>query len=208
MLFRSLLATFAIALIPASAFARPANNACANAIGVSAGGTFNGTLVGATNDGVATCGSSATNPDVWYSFTAGTCAVRLVLDTCGSNAAFGVDTVVSIMTLCGGFELACNDDHGTGAAGCGLNDSQTSLVLSPSQTVKIRVSKFSTRILAPFTLHVRYEPVGYVPPPTRVRPKARHARSSTPTTTTAAATARRACSSPSSSARPIAPPPL
>src|SRR6185295_5190103 len=50
----------------------PFNDACASAdtlLGVSGSG-FSGTLVGASNDGSASCGSATTGPDVWYTYTA------------------------------------------------------------------------------------------------------------------------------------------
>lgn len=138
------------------------NDNCASAIDVSAGGTFNGTLVGATNDGTATCGASATNPDVWYRFTAPNCAGRLTATTCGTHDAAGqdtgMDTVLSLHTACGGTQLACNDDTSTcGSLDAGiLRDSSVSADMTPGQTVWIRVSKFSTVASGPFRLNISY----------------------------------------------------
>ncbi len=134
----------------------PPNDLCANAIDVSAGGTYNGTLVCAANDSNAGgCGASSSNPDVWYSYTNSTCNPRrLTVSTCGSNASFGIDTVLSILSACGGTEIACNDDDFVVCSGGGTLDSATSAVVNPGETVKIRVSKFGGRIIAPFTLNV------------------------------------------------------
>jgi hypothetical protein len=151
----------------------PGNNDCANATDVSAGGTFNGTLASATNDGSASCGSSSTNPDAWYSYTtpAG-CGGLLSVNTCGTNDMSGqdtgMDTVLSILSACGGTELACNDDWGTGGSpptACQgidtgvLRDSAVQVTLSGAQTVKIRVSKFGASISGPYLLHVSFSPV-------------------------------------------------
>lgn len=134
----------------------PSNDNCSNAIDVSAGGAFNGNLCGATNDGSALCGASASNPDVWYRWTNPSCYFRtLSVNTCGSFALSGVDTVVSIHTTCPGTnasQLICNDD-----STCGTTptlDSTASAQVAGGQTVYIRVSKFGTRILAPFILNV------------------------------------------------------
>lgn len=142
----------------------PANNACANAIDVSAGGVFNGTLVNATNDGTGSCGTSSTNPDVWYRYTnGGTCPVVLTVSTCGTNDTGGVnagiDTVLAIFSTCGGTELGCNDDPASGDP-CGatddgnLRDSYLTTSVNAGQSVRIRVSKFSTSAVGPFVLRV------------------------------------------------------
>jgi hypothetical protein len=133
-----------------------ANDACANAIDVSAGGTYVGTLVLATNDGTATCGASATNPDVWYTYTNSTCnARRLQVTGCGSNSGSGIDTVISILASCGGAELGCNDDSfNICAPATSTLDSVVSAVVLPGQNVKIRVSKFGSRIVNFFYVNV------------------------------------------------------
>lgn len=90
----------------------PANDACANAITLSDGIAVEGTSIGATNDGSATCGSSGSSPDVWYSYTPATSA-QVTISTCGT-ASF--DTVLSIHAACGGSQVACLDDT-SGCAG-------------------------------------------------------------------------------------------
>jgi subtilisin family serine protease len=142
----------------------PPNDVCGNAIDVSAGGTFNGTLVAATNDGVGlgACGSAQTNPDVWYKFINGGCPALLRVTTCGTNDASGVDTgidtVVSVVASCGGSEILCNDDAdggGCGAQDGGLwRDSLASTLVGPGQTVLIRVSKFGVTGVGGFRLNV------------------------------------------------------
>ncbi len=130
------------------------NDNCGSAIDVSAGGTFNGTLVGATNDGTANCGSSGTNPDVWYSYTNTTCNTReLTVTTCGSNIASGIDTVLSFHTACGGSQISCLDDTNL-CTGVFTLDSALSTSVAPGATVKIRVSKYNTTALLPFILNV------------------------------------------------------
>lgn len=133
----------------------PGNNACANAIPVTDGTAINGTLALASNDGAATCGSSSSNPDAWYTFTAGPCGGVLTVDTCGTHDRLGqdtgMDTVVSIHSACPGTtgnQLTCNDDASPACAGdAGLiRDSRATATLSPNQSVRIRVSHFSTAI--------------------------------------------------------------
>jgi thiol-disulfide isomerase/thioredoxin len=71
-------------------------------------GTEEGHTSDATNDGSASCGSSNSSPDVWYTYTAKADGT-LYLDTCGST----LDTVLSVHTGCPGTaanQLACNDD--------------------------------------------------------------------------------------------------
>ncbi len=142
----------------------PANDACASAVNVSGGGTFNGSLVGASNDGTASCGTSATNNDVWYTYTA--CdSGTLHVDTCGTHDApgvdLGMDTVLSVFAACGGTQLACNDDA-LADLPCGgsdtsiLRDSKIDLAMTAGQNVLIRVSKFSSVADGAFRLNVSY----------------------------------------------------
>lgn len=125
----------------------PANDNCAAATTILNGNTLIGNLLCASNDGSADCGSSESNPDIWYQFTAGGSPGTLRLTLCGSRnnagADTGPDTVLSVHGGCPGGvgnELACNDDGF--AAGCNSLDSQVTLALSPGQNVKIRVSHF------------------------------------------------------------------
>ncbi len=139
----------------------PVNDTCADAFDVSAGGTFPGTLAGATGDGTASCGGSDGNPDVWYRFTApGGGAVRLMVNACGSYSVFGADTVISIIDGCGGAELACNDDSANGgfiSCNPGAPDSSVAATVAPGSTALIRVSNFNAAIAVPFTLNVSYD---------------------------------------------------
>lgn len=76
-------------------------------------GSYQGTTVGAANDGSASCGTSVSSPDTWYSITPPEACV-LHVETCGSS----FDTVASIHTACPGTplnQLVCNDDA------CGLS---------------------------------------------------------------------------------------
>ncbi|MBL8878482.1 MAG: hypothetical protein JNG88_05110 [Phycisphaerales bacterium] len=133
----------------------PGNNSCANARAVEDGTATDGSLALATNDGSANCGTSATNPDVWYTFTAGPCGGSLLVDTCGTHDRqgqdTGMDTVLSIHSGCpgtSGNQLVCVDDASPACPGdAGLiRDSRATVTLTPNQTVLIRVSHFSTAI--------------------------------------------------------------
>ncbi|MCC6359522.1 MAG: hypothetical protein IT450_12325 [Phycisphaerales bacterium] len=126
----------------------PANNACAAATPILNGNTLVGNLLCASNDGSADCGSSATNPDIWYQFTAppttpGTLALSLCGSRNNSGADTGPDTVLSVHSGCPGTpgnELACNDDGFI--PGCNSLDSRLFVALAPGENVKIRVSHF------------------------------------------------------------------
>ena len=85
----------------------PANDNCANAIAITPG-TYTGSTGFANTDGAASCGYSASAPDVWYAITPATDGEAL-LDTCGSS----YDTVLSVHTGCPGTldnQIGCNDD--------------------------------------------------------------------------------------------------
>lgn len=125
----------------------PVNDQCASAIPILNGNTLVSNLLCASNDGSADCGSSETNPDIWYQFTAGNSPGTLRLSMCGTRNNAGVDTgpdtAISLHSGCPGTignELACNDDGFI--SGCNTLDSQLFFALSPNQNVKIRVSHF------------------------------------------------------------------
>lgn len=140
----------------------PANNACASATIVTAGNTYAGTTVNATNDGTSSCPTvvaSQTRPDVWYTYTAPSNGT-LQLDTCLSSPT---DTVMSVHSACPGNaanQLACNDDAlTTGPCSAVTNNysSYLTLAMTVGQTVKIRVGMYSATT-APFTLRVNFVP--------------------------------------------------
>jgi hypothetical protein len=120
----------------------PVNNACANAIPYVLGSSVTGYNSNATVDGSATCGSSNSTGDVWYTMNV-SCPGLIRLDTCGSS----YDTVLSVHTACPGTsvnQLDCNDDNGSDAGGCpGLRDSAFTFAASASTTYLIRVSGFN-----------------------------------------------------------------
>lgn len=146
-----------------------ANDSCSNATDVSAGGTYFGHLRYTSNDQNFTgiCGSSATNPDAWYRFTAPAgSSVRLVASTCGTHDAAGVntgmDTVLSIHPACGAAAASCNDD-GNGECGSAdtgsFRDSYLATTVPAGQTVLIRASHFSTVTPGPFRVNISATPV-------------------------------------------------
>jgi len=108
-------------------------------------GTFTGTTIGATNDGSATCGSSAFSPDVWLRYVS-PLGGRVSVDTFSS----GFDTVLSIHTACPDngsiFQETCNDDA------LGLQSAVNTSTFT-GETLWIRVSGFNSAT-GPFELHV------------------------------------------------------
>jgi hypothetical protein len=130
----------------------PANDDCANASNVVAG-TYGGTVLSATQDGLASCDPGTVfSRDVWYAYTNPGIGQRmLTVSTCGTTALN--DTVLSIHNACGGPDLACNDDNLLCAA-----QPTSSLIpnypVNGGQTVKIRVSDKSLGGSGNFTLQV------------------------------------------------------
>lgn len=111
----------------------PDNDDCANAIVVCpstiAGSTLNGTV-----DGSASCGTSNSTADVWYSYTPGSSG-SLTLSTCGGG---DYDTVLSVHSACPGTtanEVGCNDDDPS----CAGNKSTLTVNVTGGSTYWIRV---------------------------------------------------------------------
>jgi hypothetical protein len=135
--------------------ARAQTNNCADAPFVGLG-TYNGSTTGMTDDGDATCGSSANTRDVWFKYRADEDCLLLASTCDGAN----YDTVLSAHSACPGTEgneLACNDDA------CGLQ-STIGVRLSAGETTWIRVSGFAGAF-GSFTLSLtcREPPVGNGP---------------------------------------------
>jgi hypothetical protein len=92
-----------------SGVSAPANNACASAAVIPAGGqgsNASGTTTGATTDGSANCATASA--DVWYRLSV-PCTRTVTLDT--ETSSF--DTVLSVHTGCPGTaanQVMCNDD--------------------------------------------------------------------------------------------------
>ncbi|MFN0059506.1 MAG: hypothetical protein ACKVX7_13700 [Planctomycetota bacterium] len=111
-----------------------------------------GTLVAATSDGSSSCDAAPAIPDVWYEITPPIGPGVLVIDTCGSFALSGIDTILSAH---GGnppdqlSPFACNDNYSPGAvppgpcAGASAFDSALVLALAtaePPDPILIRVT--------------------------------------------------------------------
>lgn len=122
-----------VAVASAAALAAaPANDDCGNPAPL-AEGFLSGSTGAATTDGGASCGDSATSPDVWYSYTAAGSGL-VSWHTFGSTS----DTVLSVHSACpdevGDHELVCSDD---------AQGSLASLVareMTAGETVLVRVS--------------------------------------------------------------------
>jgi hypothetical protein len=141
-----LCAALAVAAAAGAASAQPANDTCANATPVSTG-AITGTTAGATNDGQATCGASASSADVYYVFSApATCTFEVT--TCDGGTFY--DSVVSVHSACPattGNQITCNDDT------CGLL-SRVTFAGTAGTPYIIRVSGFNGSV-GNFTLAVR-----------------------------------------------------
>ncbi|HRX84675.1 MAG TPA: hypothetical protein P5572_06600, partial [Phycisphaerae bacterium] len=81
----------------------------------------------------ASCQSNS-NLDMWYEYTAD-CTGTVTIDTEGSAQS---DTVLTVFDSCGGSEIACDDDGGTGTL------SNLSFETLPGETYLIRVASYNT----------------------------------------------------------------
>lgn len=127
---------------------QPANNDCADAATVTLGANGSFELDGATASSPAASCGNASDPDVWFEYTA-TCSGTLRADTCASAAA--TDTAVSIWSgSCGALtEIGCDDN------GCGVHSAATASVTAGT-TYLIKVSAPANSSTA-FDLSVSYD---------------------------------------------------
>ena len=147
------------------------NDHCDNAQIITEGQTF-GTLLGATPDGSAGCGTG--QPDVWFRYTAPVEAL-VKINTCGSidigGTDLGVDTILSVHTGCPGTlenEINCNDDWINGNdyqaclgkhQGSYPRDSALAMTLNQGQTILIRVTHFEGTNPGSFFLNLTLTPI-------------------------------------------------
>jgi len=116
----------------------PGNDDCANATVVTTGPNAAQTSnVGAGVDLVEASCQANSNADVWFEWTAD-CTGLATIDTEGSVLTTSNDTVLSIYEVsCGGAEIACDDDDGTGLL------STVTFPVSMGDVYYIRVAGFS-----------------------------------------------------------------
>jgi len=125
----------------------PDNDNCADAIDACPG-VYEGSTGGGNSDGSASCGSSSSTADVWYSYTPETSGTATV-DACAENS---YDGVLSAHTGCPGTssnQVACDDD------GCGPSGGSSTITfgVTGGQTYLIRVSGYNGAE-GPFTLTI------------------------------------------------------
>ena len=127
-------------------------------------------LVGMSSDGCASVGNSCQSADIWYSYTKSEWDEQI--NTCSSQRAFGIDTVLSIHSGCPGnpnSEVTADDDwkFGVDPTAClgypapNLLDSGVVLSLShlaEGETAFIRVSHHADSFEGPIHLRVLPEP--------------------------------------------------
>ncbi len=107
---------------------------CIDAIEACPGSVYSGTTVGMNNDGSASCGDSATSPDVWYVYTPGENGTA-TFSLCSGTT---YDSVLSIHTGCPGTtanEVGCDDDFCSGGG-----PSQVTIGVTEGVTYYIRVT--------------------------------------------------------------------
>ena len=115
----------------------PANDNCADAVGVGVG-SYTFSTVGATTDGAnptdPSCGGfdATFYNDIWFLFTA-PAAGSFSATTCGAS----FDTRLDVLSACGGNLIACNDDD----ANCGLS-STVNFDATSGQTLLIRLGAY------------------------------------------------------------------
>jgi hypothetical protein len=126
----------------------PVNDGCTNGLPVTDGTpAVEADNCGATepDDTEVSCElfANGTSHDVWYEYTA-TCTGTITMDT--ENSVQG-DTNLAVFDACGGNELACDDDGGTGFLSLVTFDAIAGTV------VQVRVSSYSTGC-GPFDLNI------------------------------------------------------
>ncbi|CAG0953810.1 hypothetical protein PHYC_00347 [Phycisphaerales bacterium] len=114
------------------------NDDCTTAIDIGIGATaFN--LAEATDDTFTGCtvpsGNSTSNRDIWYRLVTD-CGGTYTIATCGSTIS---NPMLNVYDACGGVEIACNDNVGSGVTGCTSNQARI-LDLVIDGPVYIRVS--------------------------------------------------------------------
>ena len=113
------------------------NDACANAIVVTAPSETNYTTVGATSAGDrASCVNSgdADPIDIWFSYTpAATSVVNIGL--CESH----YDSQIAVWDACGGTDIACNDDEGPLCSDLGVKGASVQVSVTAGSTYYIQV---------------------------------------------------------------------
>jgi len=107
----------------------PSNDNCQDSITLQLNVPYTGSTVNASGSTVSTC-SDEDNLDVWFSFTPMESS-NYEIDLCESQ----FDTTLSVYDLCGGTELACNDDS------C-QEQSQLNIYLEAGSTYLIRVAGY------------------------------------------------------------------
>ena len=118
--------TFCVSAAPGA----PANDECSGAIAIFDGVTPV-TNVGSTGTDITSC-AFEDGTDVWFSYTA-SCTGNVSVSTC-NDATF--DTALSIWDVCGGTELACNDD-GAGCANFSSNLTFTGAVSGTTYLIRL-----------------------------------------------------------------------
>ncbi|GAB4202358.1 MAG: hypothetical protein Fur0023_08180 [Bacteroidia bacterium] len=118
----------------------PANDNCANAIAITAPGTYTGTTIGATSEPttVPTCSvTGLTQPGVWFSITGD--GSTFIADLCNTSW----DSKIFVYAgACGSLvPVGCNDDNGPACSGISASIAWCSV---PSTTYYILVTGFST----------------------------------------------------------------
>ncbi len=89
---------------------------CVDAIPISEGTPVFSSLVGMSSNGCASIGESCQSADIWYSYTKSELDEQI--NTCSTQRAFGIDTVLSIHSFCtpnANSEVIADDDWKFGA---------------------------------------------------------------------------------------------
>lgn len=117
--------------VPPPMPAGPINDDCAAPLCIADGVPFDGSTMGATGSITTTC-SSGDNNDVWFTYRP-TVSGPVTVDTAES----AMDTTLAIYATCGGAQLACNDDFGTGLT------SSLTYTMTGGVTYRIRVAGYA-----------------------------------------------------------------
>lgn len=109
----------------------PPNDECESGIIVEDNSTFTASTHGATGTDLSNCSINDTL-DVWHNYTPSFSGEVTI-----STEASGFDTTLSIFDACGGTELACDDDSGSGLT------SRIVIFMTAGQTYQIRIAGYN-----------------------------------------------------------------
>jgi hypothetical protein len=135
----------------------PPNDECASPLTMTTGANGPYFMLGATNSAAAAPTCQATiSSDMWFAFTApDTGTVKM--STCGGSIP---DPVLVVYDVCGGTQLACDDDDLNNLGPCSTSSALQAYIEMPvvaGTTYVIRIGNFSATTIGNYQLSITYK---------------------------------------------------